>query len=344
MLECINTVKNKGVLMNNKSLVVKENSLIQASYTLSLVEQRLLLLAIIVIREHTHKNELDYIAFDKPIEIYADAYIKQFGVHRQTAYKNLKEASKTLFARQFSYQEKRQKGMANVTSRWVSDVAYIDSEALVELTFSRAIIPLITELESSLTSYEIGQVSNLTSGYALRLYELLIAWKSKGVTPKWQLEEFRRKMGVEEGKYLRMGQFKEKVLDFAVEQINEYTDITVKYQQYKNGRKVDAFKFTIKIDSIEKTVKPNRDPNTIDWINNKTDNEVNSLKPKQLARAVNSKKFISDYAHLVMPQNPANSSSSAWITHMATWLKKDPSKFTKRSMKEYLDDEQADRF
>ena len=45
-----------------------------------------------------------------------------------------------------------------------------------------------------------------------------------------------------------------------------------------------------------------------------------------------------------MPQNPANSSSSAWITHMATWLKKDPSKFTKRPMKEYLDDEQADRF
>jgi hypothetical protein len=53
---------------------------------------------------------------------------------------------------------------------------------------------------------------------------------------------------------------------------------------------------------------------------------------------------MADYAHLVTPQNPANASSGAWITHMATRLKKDPDKFIKRSMKEYLDDEQADRF
>ena len=53
--------------MDEYSLVVKENSLIQASYNLTLIEQRLLLLAIIVIREHTHNNELDYIAFSKPI-------------------------------------------------------------------------------------------------------------------------------------------------------------------------------------------------------------------------------------------------------------------------------------
>ena len=68
--------------MNCNSLVVKENSLIQATYNLTLVEQRLLLLAIVVIREHTHKNELDYIAFDKPKRGFAEDYIKKLDIGR----------------------------------------------------------------------------------------------------------------------------------------------------------------------------------------------------------------------------------------------------------------------
>lgn len=96
--------------MDNSSLVVKENSLIQASYNLTLVEQRLILLAIIVIREHTHNNELDYIAFNKPVRVYADDYIKQFNIKStSTAYEGLKDACKALFSRQFSYQEKEKK-------------------------------------------------------------------------------------------------------------------------------------------------------------------------------------------------------------------------------------------
>ena len=42
-------------------LVVKDNALINASYSLGLVEQRLILLAIVIIREHTHNMALDYI-------------------------------------------------------------------------------------------------------------------------------------------------------------------------------------------------------------------------------------------------------------------------------------------
>ena len=42
----------------------------------------------------------------------------------------------------------------------------------------------------------------------------------------------------------------------------------------------------------------------------------------QLGRAVHSKKFIADYGALVSPSNPANQSSSAWVTHMVAWLKK----------------------
>ena len=258
-----------------KELVVKDNALINASYSLNLVEQRLILLAIVVLREHTHNMQLDYIAFNKPIKVTADSYINTFGVSQSTAYETLKDACKTLFARQFSYQEPRERGrIANKTTRWVSDIAYVDNSATVEFTFAPAVLPLILHLEKHLTSYEITQVSNLTSGYAIRLYELLIAWRSVGKTPEIKLSEFRQKMGVLEGEYQRMGQFKEKVLHIAIEQINEHTDITAEYEQHKEGRSIVGFSFKFKQKQQPKIEKPKdlkRDPNTPDLFIKMTD-------------------------------------------------------------------------
>ena len=213
-----------------KELVVKDNALINASYSLNLVEQRLILLAIVMLREHTHNMELDYLAFNKPIKVTADSYINTFGVSQSTAYETLKDACKTLFARQFSYQEPRERGrIANKTTRWVSDIAYIDNSATVEFTFAPAVLPLILHLEKHLTSYELEQVAHLTSGYAVRLYELLIAWRSVGKTPEIKLNEFRQKMGVLDGEYQRMELFKRRVIEPAITQINEHTDITAEH-------------------------------------------------------------------------------------------------------------------
>lgn len=66
----------------------------------------------------------------------------------------------------------------------------------MELTFSRVIISLITELEKNLTSYEVKQVSQLTSSYALKFYEVLVAWKYQAKTPKIEFNESKNKLGL----------------------------------------------------------------------------------------------------------------------------------------------------
>lgn len=252
-----------------KELVVKDNALINASYNLDLVEQRLILLAIVEARE-SGKG----INANDPLTVHAESYINHFSVHRNTAYQALKDACKDLFARQFSYQEQRPKGVANITSRWVSQIAYVDNSATVELIFAPAIIPLVTRLEEQFTSYELKQVSGLSSAYAIRLYELLIAWRSTGKTPVIELSDFRQKLGVLETEYKRMYDFKKYVLDLAIKQINEHTDITVKVEQHKTGRTISGFSFKFKQKQqpkIEKPVDPKRDPNTPDFFIPMTD-------------------------------------------------------------------------
>ena len=249
-----------------RELVVKDNALINASYNLDLVEQRLILLAIVEARE-SGKG----INANDPLTVHAESYINQFGVHRNTAYQALKDACNDLFARQFSYQKINERGnIENYRSRWVSEIGYVDNEAVVKLIFAPAIVPLITRLEEHFTKYELQQVSNLSSAYAVRLYELLIAWRSTGSTPIIELSDFRQRIGVLDTEYKRMERFKTSVLELAIKQINEHTDITVKYEQHKRGRSISGFSFTFK---QKKKDNPSieRDPNTLDLSSKMTD-------------------------------------------------------------------------
>ena len=158
----------------------------------------------------------------------------------------------------------------------MSQIAYVDNSATVELIFAPAIIPLVTRLEEQFTSYELKQVSGLSSAYAIRLYEVLIAWRSTGKTPVIELSDFRQKLGVLETEYKRMYDFKKYVLDLAIKQINEHTDITVKVEQHKKGRSVSGFSFKFKQKQqpkIEKPIDPKRDPNTPDFFIPMTDSQ-----------------------------------------------------------------------
>ncbi|WP_180015747.1 replication initiation protein RepM, partial [Acinetobacter sp. YH16031] len=172
-------------------LVVKDNALINASYNLEVTEQRLILLAIINARE-TQQG----ITSDSKLEIHASDYANQFNVKKETAYEALKNAVNNLFERQFSFRETTKKGVGIVRSRWVSRIKYIDDSAILEITFAPDVVPLITRLEQHFTSYQLKQVSQLTSKYAIRLYEILIAWREVGKVPKIDLSEFREKLGI----------------------------------------------------------------------------------------------------------------------------------------------------
>ena len=263
-----------------RDLIVKDNALINASYNLDLVEQRLILLAIIEARQSG-----EGINANDPLTVNAESYINHFKVHRNTAYQALKDACNDLFARQFSYQELSDKGnVINKKSRWVSEIGYIDQEAVVQLIFAPAIVPFITRLEQCFTQYEIQQISELSTGYAIRLYELLIAWRTTGKTPLIELMQFRQKMGVLDNKYTAMCDLKKRVLDPAIKQVNEFTDINVTCEQHKKGRAIVGFSFKFKQKEpkpTERTVHSSlKDQNTVDMFHRLTEKQLDMFSCK----------------------------------------------------------------
>ena len=270
-------------------LVVKNNTLIDASYNLELTEQRLILLAILNARETGHGIDANSV-----LRIHASDYMSHFDVDKHASYEALKNAVTNLFGRQFSYTEKDElTGKSKyVRSRWVQKIAYIDDAGILELAFTMDVVPLITRLEKHFTSYQLEQVAQLPSKYAIRLYELIIAWREVGKVPVISLKDLRLKLGVEENEYQHMHHFKSRVLDLAVSQINEHTDITAGYDQVKAGRVITGFSFYFKQKKPKTTAKakssakpkPSKTETQLNWINSDVLERFNSLtKEKQKA-------------------------------------------------------------
>ena len=149
-------------MLKKSELVVKSNDLIRASYTLGLVEQRLILMAIVTARE----TGLGITA-DTLLEIRAMDYAQLFSVTKQAAYMALSSAIETLFNRRATVQvyDERRKTLRSLTVRWVTAMDYEENMGLITLRFGHEVVPEITRLEANFTSYELEQVAGLKSAY-----------------------------------------------------------------------------------------------------------------------------------------------------------------------------------
>lgn len=232
-------------------LVVKSNRLVQALQTLSLSETRLLQLAIVDARE-TGQG----LSTDEPLELNATRYAQAFNISPDAAYLALIEAEDSLFKRQFTITNE---DGSLTKSRWIQDANYRKGEGRILVTLTRVVIEHVTKIdgfEQYFTSYHLKKTSDFKSVYAVRLYELLMQWKNVGKTPVFELDKFRSQIGIGVNEYTRMEAFKRRVLDIAVDQINDFSDITVQYEQHKKGRSISGFSFKFKSKKRADVVTP----------------------------------------------------------------------------------------
>ena len=268
------------------NLVVKHNDLVTASYAMTRHEQNLLLSCISQIDSRKRLEEGH--VFTLTVEQARDLFYN--GNDQNHAYRDLKTASERLFERKIRIQLDNGK---ELLTRFVQSVIFDPEAGAVNIRFATDIYPYLSELEKNFTKYRLANIVQLTSVYAVRLYELLICWLGQGLHNKeFDIDDFRRLMGVDD-KYSQFGQLKDRVITPALEQINEFTDHEIRVSYRKVGRTFRFIRFSFNVKdrekskAIETTTKPSkrsktqnrplsepfRDPNTLDLFTGSTDNE-----------------------------------------------------------------------
>ena len=183
-----------------------------------------------------------------------------------------------MFNRQFSYIDRYADTDAVTVSRWVNEVTYVNDKGMVVMYLNRNVISMISRLEANFTQYLLEQVSEFKSKYSIRLYELLIKYRDIGTSKKFEIAELRSKLGLEDNEYKLNAVFKRDVLDKAVKEINDKTDITIKYEQFKDGRIITHIMFKMKKKPIKKNDRA--DQNTVDMFADMTAKQINMFGDK----------------------------------------------------------------
>ena len=224
--------------MANDLTVVKANSLIEASYRLTLDEMRLLALTI-----GTMNPKSDQQVF----EFSVSEFVNQFPeVNADRAYTQIKSAIERISERWVKTEDER-----HVTKfRWVSSQTYFKKEGRFKIALTNEIMPYLTQLKGQFTQYQLNHISGFTSVHTMRFYELLTQYKRVGqryIT----IEDLKKWLQLED-KYNLWAELQRWVIKPSLNEINEKSDLFVEYEPIKKGRKVTGIEFSI---TYEKPVK-----------------------------------------------------------------------------------------
>lgn len=237
-------------------IVVKSNKLIEASYRLDLIEQRIILAAIVEARETQQGLGDGFITLD------AARFAKTFGMEEGSVYGQLKNALDTLFNRFIVVHDIHpETGHERVSKiRWISKSSYISGAGLIQLQFGQDMVPYIARLEKEFTVYRLEKIGRMSSAHAVRMYELLVQYLGIGQR-EIDIAWLRGVLQLT-NEYAAIKDFKKRVIDVAVEQINQYSDIRIAYTQRKTGRTVSHLIFDIQPEPKPKAaaVRPLRRP------------------------------------------------------------------------------------
>lgn len=164
---------------------------------------------------------------------------------KKYAYNYLRKATEGMGSRMFEVLTDK-----SYKQLWMfQHIEYMTGEGRIEVKLSESIRPYLFDLKDNFTSFELLSALRLTSKHAKRIYTLCSQWKDLGETKKFDLLEFKQMLGLVDAKgneeYTKVTMFKAKVLDIAVKQINEHTDLNISYRLDKKGRAFKSIIFTV---------------------------------------------------------------------------------------------------
>jgi plasmid replication initiation protein len=229
--------------------VVKHNDFIRNSrYELSMQEHKIILYLITKIRP----EDTDF----EPYEFSIQEFCEVCGIDSQSGrnYENIKATILKLAQKAFWL--KLNDGI-QVTARWL-DRAYVYKQSgIISLKLDDLLKPYLLELRRNFTAYNLYHILAMKSAYSIRMYELL---KSQTFVGEYafDVDELKKLLFAEN--YELFSNFKARVLDTAVREINDFGDIAVSYAVEKAGRKVDKVIFSIreKKEALERVQTYNR--------------------------------------------------------------------------------------
>lgn len=213
--------------------VYKHSDMIQRGrHNLTLQEQRCVLYAISKI---------------KPTDSIFEEYTFELGAFYDLcglegdSYTELKEI--LLGLKQKAWWAETSPGVESTVS-WFSKARTNKREGTVTIRFDDDMMPYLLDVTKKgdfFTHYQLKYILPMKSQYAIRLYELLKSYQRNNYEWFFEIGQLKHRLNCEN--YKDFKDFRKRVLEPAVEEINKYTDIRIAWEPQREGRRVARITF-----------------------------------------------------------------------------------------------------
>jgi plasmid replication initiation protein len=241
------------LFLEKSQIIRKSNELIEARYSLSLGEQRLVLL----LASEISPNDEDF----KDYEIRVADFAKMFGLESdKSLYEKIESSANTLLGKIITLNN----GDDVEKTVWLSYVKYKKGSGLVRLRFDRSLKPYFLQLKSHFTQYQSNYVMDFKSQYSIRIYELLkmdsFKVRNGEFERYFEILELRSILGINKKDYALFADFRRYVIEPANREISDKTDLYINEVKYgKTGRKITNITFVVAIRSEDETKQQQAD-------------------------------------------------------------------------------------
>lgn len=234
--------------MTDNLTVSKDKKIIDAAYSMNIVELRLLLACV------SRINPLRTLSDEEEIYLTPEEYSSLFHVSLEAARNDLKKAVNSLYKRSVVVDDPFEER----EFRWLNEKIIKKNDGQVGMSFNKKIIPYLTNFQNAFASYKLKEISKMQSPQSIRIYEIIIQFKQarrRVVSVEW----LKKQLLLTE-KYPRFYDFKKYVLMKAIEEINEHSDIHASLD-YKTKKRIVTdiiFSFKFKIEPENNFKKNNK--------------------------------------------------------------------------------------
>ena len=228
--------------LDTRNYVCQANSLVGGKQALKLNSAKLIRAAIMqVVRDD---EEL------KPYIITISELAELLNVPKSNIYRDIDDITDDILNNPVYIREEVGKKVRWIKIPWVTRCEY-NSDIGVAIKLNDELKPFLINLKDHYTQYTLDSILVMKSGYAIRIYELLQSEIMTRILPRagtdieLSVETLKECCGCESKAYNTFSNFRNRVIDIAVKEINEKTLYTLSYDYVKKGKSVIGLIFHI---------------------------------------------------------------------------------------------------
>lgn len=242
--------------LSQKTLVVQSNRLIEAKYRLSVEEQKIIKILISQIRREDGEFK-DY-------EFRVKDLAEMLGMGHKDIYRVLPKITERLMSRVLKFYNPDTQTLLQTS--WLSSAEYRKGQGTVSLCFDPKLKPLLLQLQSYFTKYELGQVMQFKGQYTIRLFELQKSFLGRNIKEVFfSLSDLWEMLGLQKDEYKIFRDFKNRVLEPARIELLEKTEKSFNWEAVKQGRggKVVGVRFTFDSETVTEAIEEKEQRNNL---------------------------------------------------------------------------------